>query len=68
MVSIFGCNKPLDNECKLKVVWYQDKIRKSNIRIFEQYVFDKTFLKSHEKIAKYLRKYTEPFEVVDNVV
>ncbi len=31
MVSIFGCNKPLDNDCKQKVVWYQDKLWKSNV-------------------------------------
>ncbi len=31
MVSIFGCNKPLDNDCKKKVVWYQDKLWKSNV-------------------------------------
>ncbi len=28
MVSIFGCNNPLDNVCKKKVVWYQDKLCK----------------------------------------
>ncbi len=30
--------------------------------------FDHKFLKSHEKMAKYLKKYTEPFEVIDNIV
>ncbi len=34
MDSIFGCNKPLDNECKRKVIWYQDKLWKSNVWIF----------------------------------
>ncbi len=33
MVSIVGCNKPLDNECKQKVIWYQNKLRKSNVWI-----------------------------------
>ncbi len=65
---VVGCNKALDNECKQKVVWYQDKLWKSNVRIFGKCAFDKTFLKSHEKIAKYLKKYTEPFGVIDNIV
>ncbi len=68
MVSIFGCNKPLDDVCKQKVVWYQDKLWKSNFRIFGQYLFDPKFLRSHEKLAKYLTKYTQSFEVIDNVV
>ena len=68
MVSIFGCNKPLDNDCKEKVVWYQDKLWKSNVRIFGKCLFDPKFLRSHEKLAKYLTKYTQPFEVIDSVV
>ncbi len=31
MVSIVGCNKPLDNKCKQKVGWYQNKLWKSNV-------------------------------------
>ncbi len=31
MVSVFGCNKPLDDVCKQKVVWYQDKLWKSSV-------------------------------------
>ncbi len=68
MVSIFGCNKPLDNDCKKKVVWYQDKLWKSNVRIFGKCLFDPKFLRSHEKLSKYLTKYTQPFEVIDSVV
>ncbi len=26
IVSIFGCNNPLDNECKHKAIWYQNKL------------------------------------------
>ncbi len=40
MVSIFGCNKPLDNKCKQKAVWYQDKLWKSNVWIFGRCTFD----------------------------
>ncbi len=31
MVSIFGCNKPLDLECKRRTIWYQDKLWKSSV-------------------------------------
>ncbi len=59
MVSIFGCNKRLDNDCWQKVVWYQDKLWKSNVRIFGKCLFNPIFLRSHEKLAKYLTKYTQ---------
>ncbi len=52
MVSIFGCNKPLDNECKPKIVWYQDKLWKSIIWILGKCTFDHKFLKFNEKVAK----------------
>ncbi len=68
MVSIFGCNKPLDLQCNRRRIWYQDKLWKSSVRIFGKCSFDRDFLNSHDKIAKYLRRYTEPFEVPDNVV
>ncbi len=68
MVSIFGFNKPLGNDCWQKVVWYQDKLWKSHVRIFGKCLFDPKFLRSHENLAKYLTKYTQPFEVIDNVV
>ncbi len=68
VVSIFGCNKPLSVECKRRTIWYQDKLWKSSVRIFGKCSFDRDFLNSHDEIAKYLRRYTEPFEVPDNVV
>ncbi len=68
LVSIFDCNKPLKPECKQKLIWYQDKLLKSSIQIFGKCSFDKDFLNSHHKIVKYLRRYTEPFEVPDNVI
>ncbi len=31
-VSIFGCIKPFNPECKLKLIWYQDEFWKSSIQ------------------------------------
>ncbi len=31
VVSLFGCNKPLNPECKWRSIWYQDKLWKSNV-------------------------------------
>ncbi len=31
MVSIFGCNKPLDLHCNQRTIWYQDKLWKSSV-------------------------------------
>ncbi len=64
-VSIFGRNKPLNPECKRRIIWYQDKLWKSSVQIFGKCSFDRDFLKCHDKIAKYLRRYAEPFEVPD---
>ncbi len=31
VVSIFGCNKPLNFECKRRTIWYQYKLWKSSV-------------------------------------
>ncbi len=65
-VSIFGCNKPLNPECKQRSICYQDKLWSSSIQIFGKWSFGRDFLISNDKITKYLRRYMEPFEVLDN--
>ncbi len=66
-VSIFSFNMPLNPEYKQKTIWYQDKLGKSNVRIYENCTFDRIFLKLHDKITRYLKKCTEPFEVIASV-
>ncbi len=67
IVSFFGCNKPSDNDCKREAIWYQDKLWKPSVQMFGKCTLDQKFLKSHEKIGKYLKRYTKPL-VMNNVV
>ncbi len=55
-------------ECKQRTIWYHDKLWKSSVWIFGNCSFDKNFINAHDEIAEYLRRYTEPFEVADNIV
>ncbi len=41
------------------------EVKRSN---FWKCSFDKDFLNSHDEIANYLRRYTEPLEVIDSVI
>ncbi len=51
-VFIFGCNEPLNNDCKIRTIWYQDHLWKSRVRMYGNCYIDNNFLKMNNAIVK----------------